>query len=94
MTAIKHLLVYWDEEGLTSIIKASQLVESHNVEAGTKARIKWGRKVLPATVIDLGSKAKLKERQVEYHKKLISDRMYPNTTQKVPNFTSLVSYWP
>ena len=66
MAAIKHILVYWDEEGLTSIVKGSQLVESSNVEAGTEVKIKWGHKILLATIIDLGSKAKMKHRQAEY----------------------------
>ena len=66
MAAIKHILVYWDKEGLTSIVKDSQLVEPSNIKAGTKAKIKWGRKILLATVIDLGSKAKMKRRQAEY----------------------------
>ena len=40
----QHVLVYWEEEGLTSIVKSSQVVEPSNPQKGAKAQIKWGQK--------------------------------------------------
>ncbi len=46
---------YWEEEGLTSIVKASQVVEPLP-EKGCKGNVKWGRRVLPATIFEIGNK--------------------------------------
>ena len=45
------------------------MVEPSNVEAGTKAKIKRGRKIPLATVINLGGKDKMKHRQAVYLRK-------------------------
>ena len=63
----RHVLVHWEEEGLTSIVKTSQVVEPLP-EKGSKANVKWGRRVLPATILAIGNKAELKRKQEEFHK--------------------------
>ena len=63
------MLVYWEEESSTSIVKASQIVEPLQPKKGSKSKVKWGKRVLPATVLEVGGKEKLKKMQREFHKK-------------------------
>ena len=63
------MLVYWEEESSTSIVKASQIVEPLQPKKGSKSKVKWGKRVLPATVLEVGGKEKLKKMQTEFHKK-------------------------
>lgn len=62
-------MVFWEEEGLTSILKASQVVEPLQPKKGSKAKVKWGRRVLPATVLEIGSKDEMKKKQKEFYEK-------------------------
>ena len=64
------MLVYW-EEGLISIFKASQIVEPLQPKKGSKSKGKWGKRVLPASVLDDRGKEKLKKMQTEFHKKQV-----------------------
>ena len=64
-------MVYWEEEGSTSIVKASQIVQPLQPEKGSKAKVKWDKRVLPATVLEVGGKEKLKRMQTEIHKKKV-----------------------
>ena len=73
MAAPNHMLVYWDEEGFTSIVKLSQLVQPSNAETGAKAMVRWGQNILLVTILEFGSKALLKKKQLEYHNKHHSD---------------------
>ena len=66
-TTLRHVLVYWEEEGLTSIVKAPQVVEPLP-EKGSKANVKWGRRVLPATILAIGNKAEVMRKQEQFHK--------------------------
>ena len=62
-----HVLVFWEEEGLTTIVKTSQVVDP-SPEKGSKANVKWGRRVLPATILAIGNKVEMKRKQEEFHK--------------------------
>ena len=64
----QHILVYWEEEGLTSIVKSSQVVEPSNPLKGAKAQITWGQKILPVTIIETGCHRELKQKEAEFHK--------------------------
>ena len=50
-------------------LKASQVVEPLQPKKGSKAKVKWGRRVLPATVLEIGSKDKMKKKQKEFYEK-------------------------
>ena len=50
------MLAYWDEESSTSNVKASQIVEPLQPKKGLKSKVKWGKRVLPATVLEVGGK--------------------------------------
>ena len=52
----QHMLAYWDEESSTSNVKASQIVEPLQPKKGLKSKVKWGKRVLPATVLEVGGK--------------------------------------
>ena len=82
--AAKKLLIYWDKEGHTSIVKGLQLVELYNAEVGIKAKVKWP---LLATVIDVRSKVKKKRKQVEYLRKhpLTEEAIMPREEERRGN---------
>ena len=62
MAAENHVLVYWNEEDLMSVVKAAQVVELTNPETGSNAKVKWGRQILPAMILGIGSKASMKRK--------------------------------
>ena len=64
-------MVYWEEEGSTSIVKASQIAEPLQPEKDLKSKVKWDKRVLSATVLEVGGKEKLKKMQTEFHKKKV-----------------------
>ena len=47
-------------------MKTSQVVEALP-EKGSKLNVKWGRSVLPATVLAVVNKAEVKRKQEEFH---------------------------
>ena len=51
----------------TSIVKASQIVEPLQPKKGSKSKVN-GARVLPATVLEVGGKEKLKKMQTEFHR--------------------------
>ena len=62
-----HVLVYWDEEGLTSVVKLSQVVEPTSPRKGSKAKVKWGRSIFPASIIEIGSQKDVKKKEKDFH---------------------------
>ena len=79
------MLVYWEEESSTSIVKASQIVEPLQPKKGSKSKVKWGKRVLPATVLEVGGKEKLKKMQTEFHKKQVcNEEVLEEITETAP----------
>ena len=59
-------MVHWDEEGLTSVVKLSDVVEPACPQKGSKAKVKWGRSTFPATILEIGSKQDVKKEK-DFH---------------------------
>ena len=76
-------MVYWEEEGSTSIVKASQIVQPLQPEKGSKSKVKWGKNVLPATVLEVGGKEKRKM-QAEFHKKVCNEEVLEEISETAP----------
>ena len=51
---------------------------------GSKSKVKWGKRVLPATVLEVGGKEKLKKMQKEFHKKVCNEEVLKEITETAP----------
>ena len=64
----QYALVLWEEDGFTSVVKASQVLEQSLLKKGSKATVNRERKNLRATIIDIGNKVAMKKREKEFHR--------------------------
>ena len=66
-------MVHWDEEGLTSVVKLSDIVEPACPQKGSKAKVKWGRSTFPATILEIGSKKDVKKKEKDFHLEKVTE---------------------
>ena len=60
-------MVHWDEEGLTSVVNLSDIVEPACPQKGSKAKVKWARSIFPASILEIGSKKDVKKKEKDFH---------------------------
>ena len=65
-------MVHWDEEGLNSVAKLSDVVEPPCPQKGSKAKVKWGRSIFPATILEIGSKKDVKKEK-DFHLEKVTE---------------------
>ena len=68
-------MVHWDEEGSTSVVKLSQVVELACPQKGSKAKVKWGRSIFPASILEIGSKKDVKKKEKAFHSEKANESM-------------------
>ena len=54
-------MVHWDEEGLTSVVKLSDVVEPVCPQKESKAKVKWDRSLFLASILEIDSKKDVKK---------------------------------
>ena len=59
-------MVHWDEEGLTSVVQLSDVVEPAYPQKGSKAKVKWGRSIFPASILEIGSRKDVKKKVKDF----------------------------
>ena len=62
-------MVHWNEEGLTSVVKLSDIVEPACPQKGFRAKVKWAQSIFPASILEIGSKKDVKKKETDFHLK-------------------------
>ena len=60
-------MVHWDEVGLTSVVKLSDVVEPVCPQKESKAKVKWDRSIFLASILEINSKKDVKKKEKDFH---------------------------
>ena len=60
-------MVHWDEVGLTSVVKRSDVVEPVCPQKESKAKVKWDQSIFLASILEIDSKKDVKKKEKDFH---------------------------